>query len=1116
MMKQFKLWNALCGWLVFAIAAATYLLTMEPTASFWDCGEFISSAAKLDVGHPPGAPFFMLMGHFFSLFASSPAQVAACVNALSALASAFTILFLFWTITALAKKLVEPDTLWRQIGILAAGAVGALAYTFSDTFWFSAVEGEVYASSSLFTAVVFWLILKWDEHADEEGSDKWLIAIAYLMGLSIGVHLLNLLTIPAIGLVYYFRRYEFKWWSFIVAFLASCAVLLVILYGIIPGFPTVAGWFELMFVNDFSCPFNTGLAVYIVLMVASLVWAIVETYLDKNKIRIAVSFTLAFALSGAAFLFESWVVGLIISILILMVLVYGRNLIPASVLNTISVMIAVIIIGYSSYAAIVIRSNAQTPMDQNSPNNVFALKYYLNREQYGDRQLFYGQTFEAPLKYDESGSPDVIKGAAQYAPAIHRDGVPDKYEEIGNKVSYQYQPEFCMIFPRMYSSQGDHVRAYKSWAGISDLEQSKAKGSKQALRDRTEKVNVREGYFIGYETDRDGNIRYENGYPVARKTAFRPTFGDNLKFFFNYQSHFMYWRYFMWNFVGRQNDLLSYGDITKGQWISGIPFIDNARLGDQSLLPDELKNNKAHNVYYFLPLILGILGILWQISRQGKEHKYEGTRSFTLTFLLFFLTGLAIVLYLNQTPNQPRERDYAYAGSFYAFCIWIGLGALALVDWASRCLGKYVSNSKFALAGVASLIGVACLGVPALMASQNWDDHDRSLRYVCRDFGANYLKSCEPGGVIFSNGDNDTFPLWYNQEVEGEGDSLRVCNLSYLQTDWYINQMKRPYYNSPALPISWEYKNYKSGVNEYVRAYRGPAMTVKEAFDNLHAQNAKKKDKKTTVALPTNDLYIEGPNGEIVEFAHKSGFTRSEMMIMEMLSTNKWQRPIYFCTTVGNSSYLGLEPYFELTGLAYRVTPTRSRDGQPRVNTELMYDNMMNRFKYGNVKAKGIYLDENALRMCETHRTMFARLAEQLLMEGKTEKAQLVLAKCEEELPACNVPYGEYASALMMKDYIELGLHLDEAGDTENAEKAYEHGKVILHSVGRSFTQYVAYIRSLSDAQRNNLDFGDLSRKASILEYMLYYCDRYQQRDESMEPYIGAIEEYSSKYDPQK
>ena len=1007
-MKNFKLWNTLCGWVVFAIAAATYLLTMEPTASFWDCGEFISSAWKLDVGHPPGAPFFMLMGHFFSLFASDTAHVAMCVNALSALASAFTILFLFWTITALAGKLMrsteyrvqrtDPISLWKGIGILGAGAVGALAYTFSDTFWFSAVEGEVYASSSLFTAVVFWLILKWDASADEEGSDKWLILIAYLMGLSIGVHLLNLLTIPAIGLVYYFRRYEFSWKGLIYAFLASCAVLLVILYGIIPGVPTLIGWFELFFVNVLGCPFNTGLAVALVLIGGFLTWAIVYTHrkVESEELRVERR--------------KLW-----------------------RWLNTGALMVTVILIGYSSYAALVIRSNADTPMDQNSPDNVFSLKYYLNREQYGDRPLFYGQTYNAPVSLRIEGNmcvPVEKQGHAQYAPAPKKEGEKDKYVVTGYKTSYEYMPQFCMLFPRMYSSQGSHVQAYKDWANV--------KGKR---------------------------IRYD--YCGQTKTDYCPTFGENLRFFFRYQVNFMYWRYFMWNFVGRQNDLQSYGEITKGNWISGIPFIDNAMLGDQSLLPTELKENKGHNVYYFLPLLLGIIGIVWQC---GKKN--GGWKSFTLTFLLFFLTGLAIVIYLNQTPYQPRERDYAYAGSFYAFCIWIGLGVLAIVDWLNGKLK--IENGKLVVSVVVSLV---CLGVPALMAQQNWDDHDRSNRYSCRDFGANYLKSCEDQAILFSNGDNDTFPLWYNQEVEEVGTDIRVCNLSYLQTDWYISQMKRPYYESKALPISWEYKDFMPGKNEIARVDNrlGQPLSVEKAFGFLRSEDPRTKTRDGDNYLPTDQLYIETPSGERINFQKKRMYTRSQMMIMEMLSTNNWERPMYFCATVGNDYYLGLEPWMELTGLAYQITPVRSADGQPRVNSEKMYDNMMHKFKFGNMNIPGIYIDENLMRMCRTHRMMFAQLAEQLMREGQKEKALEVLDYSEEQLPGYNVPY-DYTSASMASMYLALG---------EN-----EKGSAIMDKVAQGCVEYLRFAASLDKRARNSME-STTNREAAILNYVLQACDRY-------------------------
>lgn len=1056
-MKRFNLWDTLGGWIAFAIAAVTYLLTLEPSASFWDCGEFISSAWKLDVGHPPGAPFFMLMGRFFSLFAADTTQVAMCVNALSALASAFTILFLFWTITALAKKLVQPDTLWKGIALLATGFVGSLAYTFSDTFWFSAVEGEVYASSSLFTAVVFWLILKWDEHADEEGSDRWLIAIAYLMGLSIGVHLLNLLTIPAIVLMYYFRKYTFSWGGIFKAVLASCAILLVILYGIIPGFPTVAGWFELLFVNSFGCPFNTGLAVYIVLVFAFLVWAIIETKKDKSKLRIAIACTLAFAFSGAAFLFEKWWMGLGLSAGLLTFMLVKPKFISARWLNTAMVMITVILIGYSSYAALVIRSSADTPMDQNSPDNVFSLKYYLNREQYGDRPLFYGQTYNAPVKLKVQGNmcvPVEKKGHAQYAKAPSVPGEKDKYVITGYKTDYEFMDQFCMLFPRMYSSQSSHVEAYKEWADV--------KGKR---------------------------VKYD--YCGQSKTDYCPTFAENLRFFFRYQVNFMYWRYFMWNFSGRQNDLQSYGDITKGNWITGFDFIDDAMLGDQDLLPTELKENKGHNVYYMLPLLLGVIGIVWQLTKRNGKDLTEGKKNFIITFLLFFLTGLAIVVYLNQTPYQPRERDYAYAGSFYAFCIWIGLGALALIDWVNRLL----SNNKLKTA-VTIFISLVCLLVPAQMASQNWDDHDRSNRYACRDFGANYLKSCEDNAILFSNGDNDTFPLWYNQEVEGVGTDKRVCNLSYLQTDWYIDQMKRPYYESQALPISWTYEDYMPGKNEIARVDNrlGQPISVEKAFGFLRSDDPRTKNREGENYLPSDQLYITTPAGEQMMLRKKRMYTRSEMMIMEMIEQNDFERPMYFCATVGNDYYLGLEPWLELTGLTYQITPIRSADGQPRVNTEKMYENMLRKFQYGNMNIPGIYIDENLMRMCRTHRMMFAQLAEQLVRENQKEKALEVLNFAEEKLPGYNIPY-DYTSANMAELYFMLG---------EN-----EKGLDIMDNVANTCVEYLNFAKTLNRKQKDVME-STIGRQAAILSYVLQACERHGHR-ELVERYYADYAAYAGR-----
>lgn len=1069
-MRNFKLWNRICGCLVFAIAAVTYLLTMEPTASFWDCGEFIVSAHKLDVGHPPGAPFFMLLGHFFSLFAIDNAHVAMCVNALSALASAFTILFLFWTITALARKLVRNNatpslnnatpcyTMPQGIAILGAGLVGALAYTFSDTFWFSAVEGEVYALSSLFTAVVFWLILKWDEHADEEGSDRWLILIAYLMGLSIGTHLLNLLTIPAIVLVYYFRRHTFSWKGVCAAFGVSVVILAMILYGIIPGVPTIAGWFELLFTNVLGCPFNTGLAVYLVLMAAALVWAIWESYqvIEKEttiNTRTIISFVLAMALAGVPFIKESAVIGIVLIITMLVVLFVKRDVIPARWLNTIAMMVTVVVIGYASYAAIVIRSNADTPMDQNSPDNVFSLKYYLNREQYGDTPLFYGQTYNAPVKLEVKGNmciPVEKQGHAQYAPAPAVEGEKDRYVVTGYKSSYEYMDEFKMLFPRMHSAQSHHVTAYKSWADV--------KGKR---------------------------IRYD--YCGQQKTEYCPTFGENLKFFFRYQVGFMYWRYFMWNFAGRQNDLQSNGELTKGRWISGIPFIDNTMYGDQSKLPTELRENKGHNVYYMLPLLLGVIGLCWQLGKHQNEGKNkEGYRSFAIVFLLFFLTGLAIVVYLNQTPYQPRERDYAYAGSFYAFCIWIGLGVMALIDIVNRLIDA-VSRSKTApLASspshlIASIaVVLVTLLVPAQMASQNWDDHDRSNRYTARDFGANYLKSCDKEAIIFCNGDNDTFPLWYNLEVEQERDDVRACNLSYLQTDWYISQMKRPYYHSPGLPISWEEKDYMPGKNEvvWVENRLNAPLEVKKAFQFLHSDDPRTK-RDGEGYIPSDQLYVLSPDSQKINFKKARRFTRSEMMVMEMLSTNEWQRPMYFAVTIGSDYHLGLDPYLELTGLAYRITPERSADGRPRVNTEVMYDNMLHQFKYGNMNVPGIYIDENTMRMCRTHRMMFMELAEALYNEGKHDKCLEVLDFAEEMLPGYNIPY-DYTSATMASYYYQLG-EMDKAN-------------AIMTKVADTCAEYMVWGASLPKEQRASAQ-STLQHQMAVLGYVLQNFERYEQKE---------------------
>lgn len=1000
-MKRFKLLNNVVGWVVFAIAATTYLLTIEPTASFWDCGEFISTADKLEVGHPPGAPFFMLTARFFTLFASDQAHVAMMVNSFSALCSAFCILFLFWTITHLARKLVEKTnsneelTLGQTIAILGSGVVGALAYTFSDTFWFSAVEGEVYAYSSLFTAAVFWAILKWEDAADKPYANRWLILICYLMGLSVGVHLLNLLTIPALALVYYYKKFKPTTKGAVIALLVSCVILVFILYGIVPGFVEVAGWFELFFVNTLGASFNVGTIIYAVLLISCLVWGIYETSegrrpikqesdrktsngnkekkADKSFTYANVAFIAAVLLLGIPFFGGrlSWWTGLFLTLILAIFIFKKRELVSYAMLNTILLGCTVILLGYSTYATVIIRSVANTPMDQNSPDDVFALKSYLNREQYGDTPLLYGESYASDLKRVRTAAGwevDVDEGEAYYAKKVKEsENEPDQYVAYDHKKKYNY--DVCMLFPRMYSKSPSHIQAYKEWGNIT--------GKK---------------------------VRYES--MGEYKTKVVPTFGENLRFFFTYQVGFMYWRYFMWNFVGRQNDIQGFGGVLHGNWISGIDFIDNMRLGNQNTLPDELKENKGHNVYYFLPLLLGILGILFQFSKKEK-----GMQSFWITFVLFFMTGLAIILYLNQTPYQPRERDYAYAGSFYAFCIWIGLGVLWIEDILSKKLDKRLS---------ALLATLVCLPVPILMAQQNWDDHDRSDRYTCRDFGQNYLLTLEPNAVIFTNGDNDTFPLWYNQEVEGVGEDARVANLSYLQMGWYVDQMKRQAYTSDPLPLSLESKDYMNGKLDVVYLANSiPELSVDLALDiaknpSKYAKFNPYRDQSITF-IPSTNFYIPVDKKKAIEngvvdakdeskiekeikmkLNGKTYLGKHELVILDLLNTNEWKRPIYYAVTVGSDSYLGLNRYLSLEGMAYRITPKTGglfSKGET-VNIDRTYDNLMHKFKWGGIAENpNIYLDENNLRMTSTLRFMFVRLADALMKEN--DKLEIENDYCE-------------------------------------------------------------------------------------------------------------------------
>ena len=908
--STFSKLNSCVAALVFAIAATVYCLTVEPTASLWDCSEFIACGYKLEIGHPPGAPVFMLLANVFSQLASEPSQVALMVNIASALLSAGCIFFLFLTITHLARKLICPTgttlTLPSVITIEGCGVVGALAYTFSDTFWFSAVEAEVYAFSSFLTALMFWLILKWEEELDSPQSDRWIILIAYITGLSIGVHLLCLLCLPAMSFVVYFRRARrVTWRGMLLTLLAGGLLVGIILYGVIPGVVKVGGWFELLFTNGLGCPYHTGLICYIVLLTATLV-----TIYYKVQRR-AVKLSLACLL--------------------------------------------LILAGYSSYGVIIIRANAQPPMCENAPDNIFSLGSYLSREQYGQTPLLYGPAYCSELV------PKLEEGKAIYRPSS--DSAKQQYEVVRHDMNYVYTDN--MYFPRMHSAR--HAKAYEDWMG------------------------------------------------GVRKKGNRPTTAENLRFFVSYQVNFMYWRYFLWNFVGRQNNIQGNGEVEHGNWITGFRWIDDWLLGcDTTKLPSDLSNNKGRNVFYTLPLLLGLAGLFWQ-WRRGRE----GRQQLLVILLLFLMTGLAIVVYLNQTPLQPRERDYAYAGSFYAFAIWIGLG-VGMVREMLR-----VKSDKYATA-MAILSAIACLLVPIQMASQTWDDHDRSGRYACRDFGANYLESMQREGhpIILTNGDNDTFPLWYNQEVEGVRTDTRDCNLEYLQTDWYIDQMKRPANDSPALPISLRHEDYKEGKLEYM-------------------------------PISTDSLTIAGEKDTmVISLKGKQGLYKNELMVLEMLSHADWARPIYTSISMGGDILPFLRDHLVLEGLAYRISPTAKSQ---HVDVERLYDNVMHRFRYGGLSTKGIYVDEDVKRLAHTHQLVMSVLIDSLLQQGDLHRALSVCEKWQQEMPQENVPYTEEALS-MARCYYLAGQPMQ--------------GDGIVSNLLRRSEEWLSWIETIKPSRRNGSLFS--------------------------------------------
>jgi hypothetical protein len=1009
--------NNITGWLMFAISSAVYILTLEPTVSFWDCGEFILSAFRLQVGHPPGAPLFLMMGRIATLFAGSDTtKVAVMVNGLSALCSGFAIMFLFWTITHLVKKVISRDqepSRDQIFAIIGSGMIGALAYTFTDTFWFSAVEGELYSLSSLIIAVVFWAMLRWEEEADKPYSGRWIVLIAYIMGLGLGIHRLNLLIIPVFVLVYYFRKYEVTRNGIAKALLFAVLLLFVMVFVLMPGVPEVAGWFELLFVNILGLPYNSGLLFYVVLVFAGLAWGIYYS-LQKKKI----------------------------------------------ILNYVLSALAVIMIGYSSYAMIMIRSSARPPMNQNNPSDVFSLSYYINMKQYGSSPKIYGNYYSAPY----TDAKNVIAGYNK---------VNGKYEPFYN-VKYKYDSRFETIFPRMYSSDPEHEEAYKYWG--------KVVGRKYSTNSGKESITI-------------------------------PTFGENLRYFFRYQVGFMYMRYFMWNFAGRQNDIQGNGNPLLGNWISGINFIDEARLGKLDNIPDDLKTNPGRNTYYFLPLIIGLAGMFWHYKNSNKD--------FWLVLGFFIMTGLAIILYLNQYPNQPRERDYAYVASFYAFAVWIGIGFMFFYEYLKKLTGNRVALG----------VTFACLffAAPVLLASQNWDDHDRSDRYTARDIGANYLKSTDKNAILFTYGDNDSFPVWYVQDVEGIRTDVRVANLSYLQAGWYISMMRQKAFESSPMPLSLDQNRYMEGKREQIMVNRRAtkAVPVKDLVtfasqdDRQYMTDVTGRGDYLNV-IPSAKIVIDVDTAKVLSngtvkpyfkdrlvspmiwnYTDDNAF-KDDLAIMDLLATNKWERPIYYSTTVPSTQYKGLEKFFIQEGLAYRVAPVKTKDNNEGeyglIDPVVMYDNMMNKFRWGNASDPSVYLDENNRRMFSNFRRLFGILAKDLVSQGDTTKAIAAVHRGLELVPPSKMP----------NDYFSIGLAevLFMAGKKDEAMK-------LVNDIMTYSSQYLDYAIGMRPGERFGMDYSiGINMQAMLDIYNMSVALKLSELTSSIEPRISSY--YGRLYSKQK
>lgn len=999
--------NNYIGWGLFAFATLMYLLTIEPTVSFWDAGERIAVSYKLQIGHPPGAPLYQMMARIFSLFAfGEVTRVAFWINTMSAVAGGMAVMFLFWTINMLGRKIVANGSTLSQtkaVAIFGSGIVGALTLTFSDSFWFTAVEAEVYVTSAFLTAFVFWAILKWESRAHEPDSHKWLVLIFYIIGLSIGVHLLNLLAIPAIVFVYYFKKYTPSTKGIIFTGVVAVALLYFVQSILIPGLLNLDWQFERFFVNSIGLPFHSGTVIFFVLLIAGIVYGLYYTQKHKKVV---------------------W--------------------------NTILLCFTFIVIGYSSFFMLVIRSNAHVPINENAPKDALAMKAYLGREQYGAWPLLLGPYYNAP-----------VVGLEDANPVWGKNRQTGRYEIINPRVDMEpvYDPQFITLFPRMWSSRGNHPQAYESWGNVTGRP-----------------VRV---------TQFDGTM----------ETINKPTFFENLRFFFSYQLGHMYLRYLMWNFSGRQNDIQSHGSLLEGNWITGIPFVDELRLGPQTDLPESLTSNHGYNRYYLLPFILGIIGFLFQLKRRPNDALVVG--------LLFFMTGIAIIIYLNQTPFQPRERDYSYIGSFYAFSIWVGLGVLGIIDALFRKFRDYWDDEhkKVGIPVVTGIVALSMIFVPVNMAKENWDDHDRSGRYGARDVAVNYLESCAPNAIIFTNGDNDTFPLWYAQEVEGIRTDIKVVNMSLLNTDWYIDGMlRRKTYDAEPVPFTFEPHQYRDGTRDYAYLDRRT-----EAFVDLNrlmeiVGDDRRLIRQNTAVFPTNRFRLPVDSAKVVENgtvapedAHLivdavdwimpgQGVNKNHLMALNFLAANNWERPVYFAITTGSETFMGLEDYFQLEGMAYRLVPikTNSQRMEPgRINTRILYDNIMNKFEWGNMDDPSVYLNEDHRRLTVSFRNIMQRLAGALIAENKVDSAIAVLDKAMEVMPEYNVPYN-YFTLLIAENYYEAGAF----------EKANEITRRMIEIHEDNLRYYFRF-----RGRRADQISGNIRESLAMMQHIGFIGELYEQDD---------------------